>query len=158
MQWELKQEGWTSSLVEDAALQWCHLPTPDFSSPKMEDIVTAVSFMLRHAGAPTEGDVKVPVSKKEGDADGGSDGEVKGGKRSVVYVHCNRGRSRSCLVVACYLMACREISGKQAIDMIKSVRRDVFLGPSFSSFWTNLSRFERSLAMAKSRPVRERWA
>jgi hypothetical protein len=126
----------------------------------MEDIVTAVSFMFRQAGAPTEGDAEVPVPRKEGDsgADGGSDGESRRGKSSVVYVHCNRGRSRSCLVVACYLMACRDISGKQAIDMLKSVRRDVFLGPSFSSFWTNLSRFERSLAMAKSRPVLERWA
>eukprot|EP00282_Hemiselmis_andersenii_P015085 CAMPEP_0114150254 /NCGR_PEP_ID=MMETSP0043_2-20121206/22606_1 /TAXON_ID=464988 /ORGANISM="Hemiselmis andersenii, Strain CCMP644" /LENGTH=176 /DNA_ID=CAMNT_0001244975 /DNA_START=128 /DNA_END=655 /DNA_ORIENTATION=+ len=50
--WELREQGWGDGMIVDAGMSWEHLPTPDFSAPRMEDIVKAVVFIMRHAGVP----------------------------------------------------------------------------------------------------------
>eukprot|EP00281_Chroomonas_sp_CCMP1168_P018299 CAMPEP_0206214572 /NCGR_PEP_ID=MMETSP0047_2-20121206/1740_1 /ASSEMBLY_ACC=CAM_ASM_000192 /TAXON_ID=195065 /ORGANISM="Chroomonas mesostigmatica_cf, Strain CCMP1168" /LENGTH=233 /DNA_ID=CAMNT_0053636823 /DNA_START=45 /DNA_END=743 /DNA_ORIENTATION=- len=126
-EWELRDCSWTQRMVPSAGLQWLHLPTPDFSAPNMGDLITAVEFIFKHTGSTLGGF---------------QSGAKAGEKRGTVYVHCNRGRSRSCIVVACFLMALRCWPCNKAIDEIRKVRPEITMGPPFSSFWINLKRFQ----------------
>lgn len=58
------------------------------------------------------------IFKQTGTSVWGSDAAA--GERGTVYVHCNRGRSRSCVVVACFLMALKDLTCKQVILSDKS--------------------------------------
>ena len=46
-----------------------------------------------------------------------------------MYVHCNRGRSRSGLVVICYLMARNGWAQGDAIQYTRAARKEITLGP-----------------------------
>jgi protein-tyrosine phosphatase len=45
-----------------------------------------------------------------------------------VLVHCHAGRQRSCAVVACYLVRYYNMTPIQAVEYIKSKRREAFFG------------------------------
>ena len=62
-----------------------HVPTTDFTHPRLEDIEKAVDFIQRHADA----------------------GES-------VYVHCKAGRARSATVALCWLMKHRGMTMDEA--------------------------------------------
>lgn len=117
--WEMEAMGLTPEFRRSFPLRWLLLPTPDFSSPSLPDLVSAALFML--------------------DEDRGS------GQGGTIYVHCNRGRSRSCIVTLCFLMAKYGMSGDTALSHVRKTRSQVTLGPFFSSFWYNLGRYEAEL-------------
>mmetsp|Transcript_28577 Transcript_28577/g.58084 ORF Transcript_28577/g.58084 Transcript_28577/m.58084 type:complete len:169 (+) Transcript_28577:265-771(+) len=112
--WEMDAIGLHQTLRASLPLRWLVIPTPDFSSPSLADLVAAVSFSLA------------------------------GGNGSV-YVHCNRGRSRSCIVVLCLLMAQYGLDSAQALAHVRRRRPQVTLGPFFSSFWLNLDAYDKGL-------------
>jgi protein-tyrosine phosphatase len=49
-------------------------------------------------------------------------------EKKQVLVHCNAGRQRSCAVVACYLVKYYNMTPIQAVEYIKSKRREAFFG------------------------------
>ncbi len=73
----------------DAGIEQLRIPTIDFTSPALEDVVRAVTFMQQ---------------------------QIRLGRR--VYVHCKAGRARSGTVVLCWLIAARGLTPEQAQDQI----------------------------------------
>jgi atypical dual specificity phosphatase len=61
---------------ENAGIEQLHLPTVDFTPPKIEDVRKAVDFIHQ---------------------------QIRHGRK--VYVHCKAGRGRSATVVLCYLIS-----------------------------------------------------
>ncbi len=43
-----------------------------------------------------------------------------------VYVHCKMGQQRSCAIIAAYLMKKRKLTVQQAIQFIKTQKKDAF--------------------------------
>ncbi len=73
-----------------------HMPTTDFTHPALADIKKAVEFIQTH------------VAKGE-----------------TVYVHCKAGRARSATVALCWLMKYRQLSGREAQNLLLSKRPHV---------------------------------
>lgn len=66
-------------------IEQLHVPTTDFTHPRLEDVITAVEFVERH---------------------------VENG--GTVYIHCKAGRARSATVALCWLMKYRGLSAEEA--------------------------------------------
>ncbi|KAF9651121.1 phosphatases II [Thelephora ganbajun] len=49
----------------------------------------------------------------------------------TVLVHCNQGLSRSAAVVAAYLMATKQMSATDAMDVVRRAREQVWINPGF---------------------------
>jgi atypical dual specificity phosphatase len=81
---------------QDYQIQQLHIPTIDFTHPRIEDVEKAVEFITSHA--------------------------EKGGR---VYVHCKAGRARSATVAICWLMQYRHMSGQQAQERLLRARQHV---------------------------------
>ena len=73
-----------------------HIPTTDFTHPKLEDIDAAVDFMCE---------------------------QISDGRR--VYVHCKAGRARSATVVSCWLIRARQMSAQEAQQTMLRARPHV---------------------------------
>ncbi len=73
-----------------------HMPTIDFTHPKLADVENAVEFIEKEL--------------------------EQGGK---VYVHCKAGRGRSATVVACWLIAARGLSRHEAQRLLSQKRPHV---------------------------------
>ena len=102
------------------------VPTPDYSAPTLPDLLTSVSFLLkfalRHsAGASAGGSNGAMGEEKDGQ-------KGRGDTAKAVYVHCNRGRSRSALVVICYLIARFGWTQGDALEFARAARKDITLG------------------------------
>lgn len=54
-----------------------------------------------------------------------------------VLVHCNAGRQRSCATVACYLIKYYNMTPIQAVQYIKSKRKEAFFG--YVNFYNTLN-------------------
>lgn len=65
-------------------IEQLHVPTTDFTPPKLEDVERAVEFVERHV----------------------HEGEV-------VYIHCKAGRARSATVALCWLIKYRGLTPEQ---------------------------------------------
>jgi protein-tyrosine phosphatase len=52
-------------------------------------------------------------------------------EKKLTLVHCVSGQSRSCAVVAGYLMKSRNITYEQALEIIKAAKADVAIKPFF---------------------------
>jgi atypical dual specificity phosphatase len=70
---------------ERIGIQQLHIPTTDFTHPRLQDVQKAVEFVERHVAA--------------GDA---------------VYIHCKAGRARSATVAICWLMKYRGLTMDEA--------------------------------------------
>ncbi len=81
---------------ETAGIEQLHIPTTDFTHPKLDDVVAAVDFVQKHVEA--------------GD---------------VVYIHCKAGRARSATVAMCWLMAHRGLTAEQAQALLLTKRPHV---------------------------------
>ena len=66
-------------------IEQLHIPTTDFTHPRIEDVEKAVDFVQRHAEL----------------------GET-------VYIHCKAGRARSATVAMCWLMKYRDLTMDEA--------------------------------------------
>ncbi len=66
-------------------IEQLHIPTTDFTHPRLDDVKTAVEFVQHHV---TLGD--------------------------TVYIHCKAGRARSATVALCWLIKYRGLSADQA--------------------------------------------
>ena len=73
-----------------------HIPTTDFTHPKLQDVIDAVEFTEQHVGA----------------------GET-------VYIHCKAGRARSATVALCWLMKYRAMSPAEAQETLLKHRPHV---------------------------------
>ena len=133
--WEIDEQEWTSNMVQRANMQWLRVPTPDFSAPTLLDLLVAVVFLLKFA-------LRAPAAERESP---GLGMDPRGYGRAV-YVHCNRGRSRSALVVICYLMARFGWQQGDAVEYVRAARAEITLGPAFSSFWARLHAFGEGLS------------
>ncbi|TWU46354.1 hypothetical protein Poly51_57500 [Rubripirellula tenax] len=74
-------------------IQQLHIPTTDFTHPRLEDVERAVEFVQQHAQA---------------------------GK--TVYIHCKAGRARSATVAICWLMKYRGVSADDAQKTLLAAR------------------------------------
>lgn len=81
---------------QQLGIEQFHMPTTDFTHPKLDDIQRAVRFIQSHA--------------------------QQGG---TVYIHCKAGRARSATVAACWLIKHREMSGEQAQQLLLEKRPHV---------------------------------
>ncbi|QDS93150.1 hypothetical protein FF011L_19060 [Roseimaritima multifibrata] len=77
-------------------IEQLHIPTTDFTHPRLEDIEQAVDFIQSHA--------------------------EQGG---TTYVHCKAGRARSATVAICWLIKYRNLSPAQAQALLLSKRPHV---------------------------------
>lgn len=73
-----------------------HIPTTDFTHPKLQDVIDAVEFVQQHAEA----------------------GET-------VYIHCKAGRARSATVALCWLMKYRSMSAAEGQELLLKCRPHV---------------------------------
>ncbi|KAA1257638.1 hypothetical protein LF1_01260 [Rubripirellula obstinata] len=73
-----------------------HIPTTDFTHPKLQDVIDAVEFVQQHASA----------------------GET-------VYIHCKAGRARSATVALCWLMKYRSMTAMEAQALLLKCRPHV---------------------------------
>ncbi len=79
-----------------AGIEQLHIPTIDFTPPRLADIERGVEFIQRHA---TAGD--------------------------TVYVHCKAGRGRSATVALCWLVAYRGLTPAAAQELLNARRPQV---------------------------------
>ena len=140
--WEIDEQEWTSNMVQRANMQWLRVPTPDFSAPTLLDLLVAVVFLLKFALGATAAECESPGL-----------GVDPGGHGRAVYVHCNRGRSRSALVVICYLMARFGWQQGDAVEYVRAARAEITLGPAFSSFRARLHEFGEGLSSRMRRQL-----
>ncbi len=73
------------SEYREFGIEQFHMPTTDFTHPRLDDVSRAVEFVQQHAES----------------------GET-------VYIHCKAGRARSATVAICWLMKYRGMSKEQA--------------------------------------------
>lgn len=73
-----------------------HMPTTDFTHPRLHDVVQAVEFIQQH------------VQRGES-----------------VYIHCKAGRARSATVAACWLIKYRQLTPQQAQQRLLEARPHV---------------------------------
>ena len=73
-----------------------YLPTIDFESPKMEDVIRAITF--------------IDEFEKQG---------------ASVYVHCKAGRGRSAIIVLAYCVVKQNMSPEQAEAFVRSKRPNI---------------------------------
>jgi atypical dual specificity phosphatase len=73
-----------------------HIPTTDFTHPKLQDVIEAVEFVQQNA---TEG--------------------------KIVYIHCKAGRARSATVALCWLMKYRSMTADEAQKRLLKCRPHV---------------------------------
>jgi atypical dual specificity phosphatase len=81
---------------ERHGIEQLHIPTTDFTHPRLGDVELAVEFVQRH---------------------------VLSG--NSVYIHCKAGRARSATVAICWLMKYREMSMEEAQKKLLAVRPHV---------------------------------
>lgn len=74
-------------------IEQLHIPTTDFTHPRLDDVSLAVEFVQRHVEA----------------------GET-------VYIHCKAGRARSATVAMCWLMKYRGLTADQAQHRLLAAR------------------------------------
>ncbi|QEG40361.1 dual specificity protein phosphatase family protein [Roseimaritima ulvae] len=79
-----------------AGIEQLHIPTTDFTHPRLEDIEQAVEFIEQHA---------------------------QGG--ATTYVHCKAGRARSATVALCWLVKYRGMSAEDAQSTLLKLRPHV---------------------------------
>ena len=84
------------SEYRELGIEQFHMPTTDFTHPKLDDIQKAVEFIQSHA--------------EKGD---------------TVYVHCKAGRARSATVALCWLVKYRGLSREQAQALLLEKRKHV---------------------------------
>jgi len=48
--WELQERGWEQDMVASTGLKWLQLATPDYSAPRMRDLIKAVQVSQISAG------------------------------------------------------------------------------------------------------------
>ncbi|KAA5542187.1 phosphatase [Roseiconus nitratireducens] len=72
-------------MYDQHGIEQLHIPTTDFTHPRLEDIEAAVEFIQKY--------------KLQNDC---------------VYIHCKAGRARSATVALCWLMKYREMTPEQA--------------------------------------------
>ena len=77
-------------------IEQLHIPTTDFTHPRLQDIEQAVEFIQRH---------------------------VQQGDR--VYIHCKAGRARSATVAICWLMKYRGLTAEEAQLQLLTARPHV---------------------------------
>ncbi len=81
---------------QEAAIEQLHLPTIDFTPPKLDDIEQAIEFIKHHSET------------------GGS-----------VYVHCKAGRGRGATIVLCWLIEAIGATPDEAQAVVLSRRPQV---------------------------------
>lgn len=77
-------------------IEQLHVPTVDFTHPRIEDVEASVDFITRHV------------------EDGGK-----------VYVHCKAGRARSATMAICWLIAYRKMDPQAAQEHLLKIRHQV---------------------------------
>ena len=77
-------------------IEQLHIPTIDFTHPKIDDVEAAVSFITQQV--------------------------EKGGK---AYVHCKAGRARSATVAICWLIDFKKMDPEKAQQLLLDVRHQV---------------------------------
>ena len=120
--WEIGEQSWPKNMLQTCAMEWLRVPTPDYSAPTLIDLLIAVSYLLKFS---------LRATKCITEAAGGSGGRgsvCDAVDRQAVYVHCNRGRSRSGLVVICYLIARNRWTQSDALEYARASRKDITLG------------------------------
>ena len=83
-------------LYEGCGITQLHIPTTDFTHPRLTDVCAAVDFVAHHVDA----------------------GET-------VYIHCKAGRARSATVALCWLVKHRGLSAKEAQTVLLKHRPHV---------------------------------
>jgi atypical dual specificity phosphatase len=81
---------------ESRGIEQLHIPTTDFTHPRLEDVEKAVDFVQAHV--------------ERGD---------------TVYIHCKAGRARSATVALCWLMKYRSLTAEQAQQKLLECRSHV---------------------------------
>ena len=81
---------------ESYGIQQFHMPTTDFTHPRLGDVERAVEFVQSNVEA-----------------------------RRTVYIHCKAGRARSATVALCWLMKCRGLTMKEAQSTLLAARPHV---------------------------------
>ena len=81
---------------QELQIEQLHIPTVDFTHPRIEDVESSVEFITRH---------------------------VEGGGK--VYVHCKAGRARSATVAICWLIDFRSMDPQQAQQHLLKIRHQV---------------------------------
>lgn len=91
-------EEYTGPKKEYAAhgIEQLHIPTTDFTHPRLEDVQEAVEFVQRHVEAD-----------------------------ETVYIHCKAGRARSATVALCWLMKYRGMTMHEAQAALLKARPHV---------------------------------
>ncbi|WP_153557074.1 dual specificity protein phosphatase family protein [Roseimaritima sediminicola] len=79
-----------------AGIEQLHIPTVDFTHPRLEDVQRAVEFIQDHAAAG-----------------------------STTYVHCKAGRARSATVALCWMVKYRQLSAEEAQAQLLKLRPHV---------------------------------
>lgn len=85
-----------TSTYETHSIEQLHIPTIDFTHPKIDDVEAAVSFINKHV--------------------------ENGGK---AYVHCKAGRARSATVAICWLIDSKKMDPEKAQQLLLDVRHQV---------------------------------
>eukprot|EP00049_Salpingoeca_infusionum_P010027 m.170070 g.170070 ORF g.170070 m.170070 type:complete len:223 (+) comp14517_c1_seq2:685-1353(+) len=80
--------------IADLGVERVNFPTPDFNTPTLQDMIDAVNF--------------IEAKNKEG---------------KTVYVHCNGGKGRAAAVVCAWRMKVESRTPKQALDLLRTVRK-----------------------------------
>jgi len=98
---------------QGAGIEQLHIPTTDFTHPRLQDVVAAVEFIERHT--------------RQG---------------HTVYVHCKAGRARSATVALCWLIKYRGLSPvaaqKQLLQKRPHVNAHLTRRPVVQQFITQL--------------------
>jgi atypical dual specificity phosphatase len=81
---------------EAAGIEQLHVPTIDFTSPKLQDVERAVRFIAKHVA-----------------------------QEHTVYIHCKAGRGRSATIALCWLIASRGTSPQEAQRILQERRPHV---------------------------------
>lgn len=91
-----EEYGGPVDLYEDCGITQLHIPTTDFTHPRLADVNAAVEFVAQHTGV----------------------GET-------VYIHCKAGRARSATVALCWLVKYRGLSAEDAQALLLKHRPHV---------------------------------
>ena len=81
---------------KEFGIEQLHIPTTDFTHPKLADVQAAVEFVQKH------------VAEDE-----------------TVYIHCKAGRARSATVALCWLMKYRGMTKQEAQEKLLEARPHV---------------------------------